>query len=163
MSRYGRCGPDTVCEASLHPSGSCRPQRDPRLHRREFAAGRAAGSGPPRPEAPQQPKDLSAAQPQHRRRIARGQPARLNISQNADPPQFFVAHHHQAHRSAPSNSQREAPEMTSLTCWPVTFSFCSYTPKSRKMVLRKITPLQSERGRGRGLKNLERTYVDHAS
>jgi len=39
-----RRGPNTVCEASLYSSGSCRSRRDPRLHRRPFAARCAAGS-----------------------------------------------------------------------------------------------------------------------
>ena len=46
MSRCGQSGPNTVCEAALYPSGACRSQRDPRLHRRPFTAARTAGSGP---------------------------------------------------------------------------------------------------------------------
>jgi hypothetical protein len=34
-------------EAPLHPSGTCRPQHGPRLHRGPFAARRAACSGAP--------------------------------------------------------------------------------------------------------------------
>src|SRR5262249_46401320 len=42
MSRCGRPGPSTDCEASLHPSGTCRSGLHPRLHRGSFAAGCAA-------------------------------------------------------------------------------------------------------------------------
>jgi toxin ParE1/3/4 len=48
MSRCGRCGPNTVCEAALHPSGPCRPQL---LDYIAAAAGRTAGSGPARIQA----------------------------------------------------------------------------------------------------------------
>jgi plasmid stabilization system protein ParE len=43
MSKSEPFGPNTACESSLYPSGSCRLQRDTRLHCRSFPAGREAG------------------------------------------------------------------------------------------------------------------------
>ena len=44
-SRCGPVGASTACEASLHPSGPCRPRLDPRLHRGPVPTRRKVGSG----------------------------------------------------------------------------------------------------------------------
>ena len=52
-------------------------------------------------EGSQQPEDLTAADPQNRRRCRRRQTACRNIAYHIDPAKLLCAHHHQRHQPVP--------------------------------------------------------------
>jgi hypothetical protein len=105
----------------------------------------------------QQPENLPNADAKSRRRIRWRHPVSLDIPKNADTPKFLAAHHHQRHPTAPQNPQKRVPEMTSLSCATLTFTFCAYSSLSRNfdfwkthrlaifVTLRKLRPHRRSR------------------
>jgi hypothetical protein len=85
----------------------------------------------PRIKKSSTPENLPNADAKSRRRIRWRHPVSVDIPKNADTPKFLAAHHHQRHPTAPQNPRKRVPEMTSLSCAALTFTFCAYTGRSQ--------------------------------